>query len=274
MDVFISALAFVEDGDLRLCEGIAYQADMRAGRIDYGDSYHDHYAGLEGTPVAEKLNAGRCAMLARRVPAESSVLDIGAGCGTFVKTARAWGYDAKGFDVIPKTVEVLKGMDAFASDPAQFDAVTFWDSLEHIEDPGTVIGQVRIGSIALVAIPIIEDLAKVRESKHYKPGEHLYYFTSWGFVEWMGWHGFSLLEHSTHEVDAGRENIGAFAFRRSGQAKTVPCPCGGTTAVDSFDWPGKPRQWFLRCDDCKGMSKAATSQAEAARLSIQPEEAA
>lgn len=216
MDAFISAFTAVEDADLRLCtdQGVAYQADMTAGKIEYGDEYHDHYAKLEGSPVANALNAGRCAMLARHAPAESSVLDIGAGCGTFVKAARSWGFDAKGFDVIAKTVDFLKSMDAFADDPERFDVVTFWDSLEHIENPGTVLRRISSGAVVLVAIPLVTDLTKVRESKHYKPGEHLYYFTECGFVEWMNRHGFRMLEYSAHEVEAGRESIGAFAFRR------------------------------------------------------------
>lgn len=276
MDRFIATFDAVGDGDLRLCptRGVAYQADMSAGRIDYGDAYHDHYASLEGSEVAKRLNAARCAMLARHVPAESDVLDIGAGCGTFVKAARSWGFNAKGFDVIPKTIEALKSIGAFAKDPGQFDAVTFWDSLEHIETPEAVLGKIRLGAIVLVAIPIVGSIDKVRASKHYKPGEHLYYFTSKGFVEWMGLHGFTPTECSTHEVDAGRESIGAFAFRRDALAQTAPCPCGGQTAVDFFDWPKKERQYFLRCDACRGMSRAVGTSEEAAASVIRAEEAA
>jgi hypothetical protein len=215
--------------------------------------------------LPDKLNAGRCAMLARHVVAESSVLDIGAGCGTFVKAARSWGYDAKGFDVIPKTVETLRGLNAFAEDPKGFDAVTFWDSLEHIEDPGAVLDRIDLCAIVLVAIPIFKSLADVRGSKHYKPGEHLFYWTEWGFVLWMKRHGFDLVEVSTHETDAGRESIAAYAFRRARAAQTLACHCGGETFIDSFDWPGKPRQWFLKCDACGAMSRETAEGIEAAR---------
>lgn len=220
MDQFLAALDCVEDGDLRLCEtlGVAWQADMRV-TCDYGDAYFYHYAELEGSEVAVRLNAGRVAMLARHVPAEASVLDIGAGCGTFVKAARSWGFDAKGFDIIPKTVDRLKAMDAFADNPEAFDVVTFWDSLEHMPDPGEVLARIRKDAIVLVAIPIMEGLRKVRESKHYKPGEHLYYVTEPGFVAWMSMHGLQLLETSTHETDAGREAIGAYAFRKVAEPK-------------------------------------------------------
>ncbi|MBI3150077.1 MAG: methyltransferase domain-containing protein [Betaproteobacteria bacterium] len=205
-----------KDEDLRLCmhRGIAYQRDMGAAPIAYDDAYHDHYQKLEGSSVAASLNAGRCAMLARHAPAESSVLDIGAGCGTFVRAARSWGFQAKGFDIIPKTVAHLKSIGAFADNPDGFDVVTFWDSLEHIEEPEMVLKRVNRGCVVLAAIPIFEDLTRIRESKHYKPGEHLYYFTRKGFVDWMALYGFRLLEESAHETDAGRDSIGAFAFRR------------------------------------------------------------
>jgi 2-polyprenyl-3-methyl-5-hydroxy-6-metoxy-1,4-benzoquinol methylase len=215
MDRLIARFDRNRNDDLCIVEkrGIAYQRDM-GQVIEYGDAYHAHYAKLEGSEVERKLNAGRCAMLARHAPAESSVLDIGAGAGTFVKTARSWGFAAMGFDVMPKTVEHLKATGAFADNPDGFDVVTFWDSLEHIRAPESVLKHINAGALVLVAIPIMDDINKVRESKHYKPGEHLYYFTDAGFVEYMQMHGFRLIERSTHETDAGREAIGAFAFRK------------------------------------------------------------
>lgn len=204
------------DADLHICahRGVAYQRDMGAAPVAYDDAYHDHYQKLEGSSIAEKLNAGRVAMLARHALAESTVLDIGAGCGTFVRAARSWGFQAKGFDIIPKTVKHLKEIEAFADNPDGFDAVTFWDSLEHIDEPETVLKKINRGAVVLVAIPIFEDLTRIRESKHYKPGEHLYYFTRNGFVDWMAMYGFRLLEESSHETEAGREAIGAFAVKR------------------------------------------------------------
>lgn len=251
MDRFIKTFAAAEDGDLRLCErqGVAYQADMQAV-IAYDDAYADHYAALEGTPIATALNAGRCALLARHAAEGATVLDIGAGCGTFVRAARSWGFPAKGFDVIPKTVDHLKSIDAFADNPAGFEVVTFWDSLEHMEDPGQVLDRVARNALVLVAIPLVQCLAAVRASKHYKPGEHLYHFTERGFVDWMALHGFSLLERSTHETDAGRESIGAFAFR-----KDLPICCGDVPALESFDWKGEPTKWFYRCFNCEAIGE-------------------
>jgi len=214
MNSLIQQYPAVADVDLILCEahGVAYQADMKAGCVPYDDSYFDKYKSYEDTPIASALNAGRCALLMRHAADGATVLDIGAGCGTFVRQARSWGFGAKGFDIIAKTVEYLRSIDAYADDPAQFDVVTFWDSLEHIENPEELLSRVRHGAHLLVAIPLFPDLSNIRESKHYRPGEHFYYFTAAGFIDWMALNGFRLLEVSDHETSAGRESIGAFAF--------------------------------------------------------------
>ncbi|WP_395406302.1 class I SAM-dependent methyltransferase [Pseudoduganella sp. UC29_106] len=216
MDRLIAHFDAVEDGDLSLCvsDGVAFQTQMQAARVPYDDVYFDKYAAYEDTPIANALNRGRCSLLARHAAEGATVLDIGAGCGTFVRAAAAWGFESRGFDVIPKTVNYLKSIKAYASDPAMFDVVTFWDSLEHIDNPGEVLEKIQPGSVVLVAIPIFDDLRKIRESKHYRPGEHLYYFTEAGFIRWMGLRRFHLLEISGHETDAGRESIGAYAFYR------------------------------------------------------------
>jgi SAM-dependent methyltransferase len=203
------------DGDLMLCPdaGVAYQADMRR-KIRYGEAYlacFDEYARGQ---IAARLMAGRVAMLSRHVAPDATVLDVGCGSGAFIQAAIGAGFKARGYDVIPEAVSRLISRDLYDDEPCGFEAVTFWDSIEHIEEPEIWLRRVNPGAVVLAAIPVFEDLRKVRESKHYKPGEHLYYWTPRGFVEWMGLYGFRLLEMSSHEVDAGRESIGAFAFCR------------------------------------------------------------
>lgn len=214
MNRFIKSFEAVQDADLMICEhnGVAYQADMSIGKVTYGEDYFEIYKSYEDTPIATALNAGRCAMLMRNAEDCTSVLDIGAGCGTFVRKARTWGFEAMGFDVNQKTVEHLKRINAYADDPSGFDVVTFWDSIEHIEFPEKILERVRKNAIVLAAIPVFDDLKRIRDSKHYRPGEHFYYFTQQGFIDWMSLYDFRLIETSEHEVKAGRESIGAFAF--------------------------------------------------------------
>lgn len=42
------------------------------------------------------------------------------------------------------------------------------------------------------------------------------------------------------------------------------CRCGGATYVDSFDWPGKPRRWLLRCEACGATSREMVDSENAA----------
>lgn len=258
----------VVDGDLVVCAalGMAWQADP-GQLIDYGPAYFEHYRGLEGSSVATRLNAGRCALLARHAAAEATVLDFGAGSGEFVRHAKSWGFDARGFDINPATVAALREMGAYGDDIEGAEVVAFWDSLEHLPDPGATLRRISRGAVVLVAIPVFSDLAKIRESKHYKPGEHLWYFTPAGFVAWMVEHGFDLMEESDHETRAGRDSIAAFAFRR---VRPQNCPCGGTAHVECFDWPGKPRAWFLRCSDCRSDSDSVTDERAAFHGLIDP----
>ena len=217
MDRLIKRFDCVNDDGLRICKqrGVAYQDDMSMP-VAYDAAYFEHYCAFAGTPIECALNAGRLALVARYAHAGAKVLDVGVGSGAFVRAVNDAGLDlaAKGYDINPRGVEWLREAGLYADDPGQFEVVTFWDSLEHMEEPESMLGRVAKGALVFVAIPIFEDLSRIRESRHHKPREHFYYFTARGFIDWMALYGFRLLEQSTHETDAGRESIGAFAFCR------------------------------------------------------------
>lgn len=214
MDSLIKRFDAFKDEDLMLCErhGVAYQRNMNRDQIKYDGAYFEHFCSLEGTPIALVLNTGRCALLARHAKTEARVLDVGIGSGAFVSQARVQGFDVYGLDINPHAIAWLKDRDLYAERPEEFDVVTFWDSLEHMEEPEHLLRKIKRGALVLVAVPLVSSIDQVRASKHYKPGEHLYYWTQEGFIEWMSLHGFRLVEQSNHEVEAGRESIGAFAF--------------------------------------------------------------
>ncbi len=215
MDSVIERFPYYHDGDLALCEpyGVAYQRDQTR-RVPYGDEYLAKVDGYESSDIAKAVNRGRCAMLARHLYGDASVLDIGAGSGAFVRAAREVGFNALGFDVIPAAVRRLRtqGLD-WHCDPAGFDAVTLWDTIEHMEDPGAMLTRLRPEKMLFASIPVFSNLKEIRQSKHYRPGEHLYYWTAAGFVAWADRYGLRLVETSDHEIEGGRESIGAFAFR-------------------------------------------------------------
>jgi hypothetical protein len=90
--------------------------------------------------------------------------------------------------------------------------MTFWDSLEHIPDPKPLLD--LITDYAFVSTPIYKNLHTLKTSKHYKPNEHVWYFTRDGIIQFMKAHGFQLLETSDVETQLGREAIESFVFAR------------------------------------------------------------
>jgi SAM-dependent methyltransferase len=81
------------------------------------------------------------------------VLDVGCGVGTFLGLARDRGYSATGVDISPvaaRTARERFGHDARSGTladqrfpDASFDVVTLWDVIEHVFDPGELLGEVR-----------------------------------------------------------------------------------------------------------------------------------
>jgi hypothetical protein len=210
MDKFIAEFPSVDDGDLILCpsHGVAYQKD-RNHIVNYDGAYYEKCRSYEGQLIADKINAGRRSIVSRHF-GSGAVLDTGIGSGEFIKGRQ----NTYGRDVNPVAIEWLKRNDLWAQYPQDFDAFTFWDVLEHIETPANVLQHIRPSAYLFASIPVFDDLALIRESKHYRPGEHLYYWTDRGFISWLGMHGFELLERDCFESKAGRENIATYAFER------------------------------------------------------------
>lgn len=208
MDRLIKRFDTTNDNDLKLClhRGIAYQKDMTV-TVEYGKAYFEHYESYRDER-AQKITAGRVEFVKRHH--EGPLLDIGIGCGAFVTQHG----NAHGFDVNPHAIQWLKDRNLYADQLQNYKALTFWDVIEHVKDPNSYFKRVQRDALVFVSIPIFKDLTKVRDSKHYKPGEHFYYFTESGFVEWMALYGFRLLERSDHETEAGRDSIVSFAFKR------------------------------------------------------------
>lgn len=214
VDSIISGFDAEVDDDLAICEahGVAYQV-ARDYRVAYDADYFAKVSAYEGSEIEARVLAGRVALVRRHLPTGASLLDYGAGTGAFVRAATMAGIYTSGFDVMESTREWLLARNLYADNPAAFDAVSAWDVLEHLETPGELLDRLRPGARLFASVPIFADLRRIRESRHYRPGEHLFYWTEAGFVAWMAARGFRLLSTSSHEVEAGRDSIGAFAFR-------------------------------------------------------------
>ena len=182
---------------------------VRREEEPYDDAYFARYKAMEDTPVGRQLLALRLSMVARHVDPDALVCDVGVGSGTFVRARPG----TKGFDVMPAAATWLKANDRW-HDPFQSptDALTCWDTLEHIQDPSRLVRNART---VLTALPVFRSASHALTSKHYRKDEHRWYWTPKGLIAWFAAHGFVCEECNSFESDAGREDVESFAFKRA-----------------------------------------------------------
>ena len=137
----------VPAGVMKTDKGVSiYEDDINIFMISGNENYY-----LDDTNLASckiKLN-----WIQQYVPAKSKILDAGANYGHFLKVA-ADIYDASGFDISPKAVawsrehfkvcnRVASIYDLPSDIEGPFDAVTCWDTIEHLDDPLKALMQLR-----------------------------------------------------------------------------------------------------------------------------------
>jgi hypothetical protein len=215
------------DGELMVAldGGLAWQADL-CSTVHYGEDYFAKTQANDASPIAEALNAARRALVDRYV-GQNRVCDIGIGGGGFIlHRPNTWG-----FDINSRAVQWLAEHGKLAMQLDEFAGWCMWDVFEHLPQPRAYLNHMELGGYLFVSIPVFEDLTKIRESKHYRPGEHLRYFTRDGFIRYMAAEGFRVLEVNDDETRAGRESIQSFAFSR------VMWPVEGRRPFREVAWP-------------------------------------
>ncbi len=171
----------------------------------YDSAYFLKYQAMAGTPMGREITRRRVELV-RRVHA-GPVLDVGIGCGSFIE---AHGH-AVGADVNPAGLAWLRER-GLEWDGGPVEAATFWDSLEHIHEPGDLLG--KVARWVFVSVPLVPDVARITTWKHFRRDEHCWYFTAEGLLCFMRWHGFELRHRDDFETRLGREDIGTFIFER------------------------------------------------------------
>lgn len=177
--------------------------------MDYTGDYWENYRNLDDSPMGKALTQERVRMVRRHVD-PVSVIDIGIGGGRFVEAAGCDGYD-----VNPIATEWLGNRGALRDPYDGCAHISCWDSLEHIPNPKELVD--CVSGYVFVSMPIYESGEAVLKSRHFKPGEHLWYWTHRGLINWFDAMGFDCVEHNTNESLLGREGIGSYAFVRRRQ---------------------------------------------------------
>jgi len=186
-----------------LDHGIAYQTDLTPS-IHYDAKY------IEGLRTYRKnmerleaVNGARVSLVNCYAGESARVLDYGVGACDFIDRRP----HTFGFDVCKESVLELRNRGKYSEEVSSFDAVCVWDVLEHMEHPERFLDKLKPGALLFVSIPVIKNMESLESWVHYKPGEHLYYFTAEGFLHYMTLHGFRALYTGWDEVQAGRRDI-------------------------------------------------------------------
>ena len=171
----------------------------------YDSAYFEKYVKYEDAEIGKNLNQARQDLVAAY--GWSKLLDIGVGSGAFIRNLE----NAYGYDINPTAIDYLKSIGKYM-EPEPVDMMTFWDSLEHIHEPESLLKYAT--KYVAVSTPIYKDLEHIYRSKHFRPDEHCWYFTIHGMLTFMECYGFKCIEYNRIESDLGREDIGTFVFER------------------------------------------------------------
>ena len=180
------------------------------------------------------------------------LLDVGFGCGTFLKLAKERGFDVRGTEISEYACQYVKdklGLDVFYGDlkkarfpEESFDVVTVWHTLEHLPSPSKTLEEIhrilRKDGLLVVAVPnlnnfitrILYFLARWRKLKFFsvKAKElHLYHFSTLTLTAILEKTGFQVkkieldlvqIEPSKKIVDVFTRVIYFFSRRNFGEA--------------------------------------------------------
>lgn len=197
--------------DLFICKECGLvSSDIPPDPSIYDKSYDIKYKRYQRSRINVTLQEMRICMVMKD-KVKKSILDFGCGSGSFVEQVeKSIGFDCKavGFDINPygnycDVISLLNG----------FDTVTFWDSLEHVQNPKKLIEGLNAEHV-FVSTPSIDDCDIeyiTRDFHHYYPGEHVHYFNEKSLKKLLEVCGYE------HSITHYRESI----LRKSGGDKNI-----------------------------------------------------
>lgn len=173
--------------------------------MDPGIYNHDYYDLVlrQNSSTAECICGIRWEFVSSVNP--RTVLDYGAGVGWFRAFAPKWT-KVDTYDIGPF---VQTGIQH-----ERYDLVTMWDVIEHIPDLDVLKDIFAKTSYVAMAVPILPEGKSLKEWKHYKPGEHLHYFTVRLLDEIMACYGFNKIKEGSPE-GVLREDIVSVLYAKS-----------------------------------------------------------
>ena len=165
-------------------------------------------------PLLRLFDRQRLSLIRALVSPPARLLDVGAGRGRFVLSARTAGYAASGIESSDRGVEaaIHAGADVSRARiedatqaPGSVDVATLWHVLEHLDDPAVALERVgswlRPGGVLLVGVPNLASLqARLGGERwyHLDVPRHRVHFTPHGLNHILRATGFEI--RSTHHL--------------------------------------------------------------------------
>jgi hypothetical protein len=187
-------------------DGVIYQLSREPFTYDteYVDARYNTYGDLNAW--MSHLRLGYIVGAIGRIP--ESIIDVGYGNGAFLETCtriipNCYGFDVSGYPVPPGVT--------FAEDwmSKPVDVVTFFDVLEHFEDP-YVIRDLK-AKYVVISLPWCHYRSDdwFDTWKHRRPNEHLWFFNPQSMMQFAESTGYELLHFSNLEDTIRRSPDGS-----------------------------------------------------------------
>ena len=195
--------------DLYLCSGCTLISSTIMPDVSiYDKSYVLKYQRYEKTDLNAVINSFRFGVVHEFVEI-GKVLDYGCGVGSFLKYSNVQGILTTGYDVNPygDYCDPVVLLD-------NYEAVTLWDSIEHIVDPVKLLRGLK-PKYVFICTPSTDDFKGQRNNlptwRHYMPEEHVHYFNEKSLI--------ALLKSAGYDVVS--VSYGESEFRKGGSNKNI-----------------------------------------------------
>lgn len=183
------------DNYIKLPNGIIHQVNYR--KIKYDSSYSRKYDGYgENSNYMSYLRLGVLLGNIHKTP--QSILDVGYGNGSFLKACHNIIPDCYGFDIsdYPTPEGIIHVQSMYDK---HFDAITFFDSLEHFDD----IYEIKKldCDYVMISVPWCHYLSDEWFSswKHRRSNEHLWHFNDISLINFFDELGYDKIYSSNVE---------------------------------------------------------------------------
>lgn len=196
------------------CDLVYINPRLKPEFIHLGYAAAENSTYLSQGPERIKTFGKYAGVLEKWTGSKGRLLDIGCAGGFFLKAARDAGWDVQGVELSQQMCEYARSslglnvrqgpLRSHKFPDAHFDLVTFWDVLEHVEDPMADLREVnrilKPGGTLLINYPDYASVgSRVLGRKWwFLENVHLYYFTPATMTRYFAKCGFKEFATSRH----------------------------------------------------------------------------